>query len=122
MASLLTVFLDNQGSDSRRGMSIVLINVIGQTGPFLGNNVFSATSAPRYIKGMSVCAAFMFFSAILALCQRWLLTWENAKLEQRYGAAAQGESNGISMEDQTPGAETKDAAMENYGPNFRYVL
>lgn len=94
-------------------MSIVLINLIGQCGPFLGTNVFPTSQAPRYIEGMSVCAAFMFFSAVLALVQRLLLSWENSRLDRKYGAIAK---NGV-------GAESEDVvALENYGPNFRYVL
>ncbi|KAI1775691.1 MFS general substrate transporter [Hypoxylon cercidicola] len=124
--NILGLTLNNQGSDSRRGMSIVLINLVGQCGPFVGTNVFPSTSAPRYIMGMSVCAAFMFFSALLALGQRWLLTWENTKLDRQYGATAQSnaltESNDISMENRTTDVEAKGAAVENYGPNFRYVL
>lgn len=92
-------------------MSIVLINLIGQCGPFLGTNVFPEEDEPRYIKGMSICAAFMFFSALLALSQRVLLMWENRRLDSKYGPinkGAQGKSEGV--------------AVENYGPNFRYVL
>lgn len=100
--------LDNQGSDTRRGASIVLINLIGQCGPFLGTNVFPASQSPRFVEGMSICAAFMFFSAILALAQRLLLSWENKKLDRKYGAMKSGEG--------------KDLATENYGPNFRYIL
>ncbi|KAI1805747.1 MFS general substrate transporter [Daldinia bambusicola] len=108
--NILGLTLNNQGSDTRRGMSIVLINLVGQCGPFLGTNVFPTSEGPRYIKGMSVCAAFMFFSALLALLQRLLLMWENAQLDRKYGAKEKA------------AAESKDIAAENYGPNFRYVL
>ncbi|KAI1170952.1 MFS general substrate transporter [Nemania sp. FL0916] len=112
--NILALTLNNQGSDTRRGMSIVLINLIGQTGPFLGNNIFPTSESPRYIKGMSICAAFMFFSAFLALAQRFLLSWENAKLDRKYGTiAAQEEANKEASE---------NIAAENYGPNFRFVL
>ncbi|KAL2153708.1 hypothetical protein VTH82DRAFT_4863 [Thermothelomyces myriococcoides] len=109
--NILALTLNNQGNDTRRGMSIVLINLIGQCGPFLGTNVFPEEDEPRYIKGMSICAAFMFFSALLALSQRVLLMWENRRLDSKYGPinkGAQGKSEGV--------------AVENYGPNFRYVL
>jgi hypothetical protein len=111
---LLTSSPDNQGSDTRRGMSIVLINLVGQCGPFLGTNIFPLEEKPRYIKGMSICAAFMFFSALLALSQRVLLAWENKRLDKKYGAVAKPETR----------AGTREGAVgaENYGPNFRYVL
>lgn len=93
-------------------MSIVLINLVGQCGPFLGTNVFPSRQGPRYIEGMSICAAFMFFSAILALAQRQLLVWENSKLDRKYGAIAKDRTS----------SKPEDTALENYGPNFRYVL
>ncbi|AEO60787.1 hypothetical protein MYCTH_2316249 [Thermothelomyces thermophilus ATCC 42464] len=109
--NILALTLNNQGNDTRRGMSIVLINLIGQCGPFLGTNVFPLEERPRYIKGMSICASFMFFSAILALSQRVLLMWENRKLDRKYGP----------VKKETEG-KSESVAVENYGPNFRYVL
>lgn len=93
-------------------MSIVLINVVGQCGPFLGTNMFPTSDGPRFIKGMSVCAAFMFFSAFLAFSQRLLLMWENVKLDREYGTTTKDKTT----------AKSKEVAAENYGPNFRYVL
>ncbi|KAI1480366.1 MFS general substrate transporter [Daldinia eschscholtzii] len=110
--NILGLTLNNQGSDTRRGMSIVLINLIGQCGPFLGTNVFPTSEGPRFIKGMSVCAAFMFFSTLLAFFQRLLLMWENAQLDRKYGTNTKDKTTGNS----------KDIAAENYGPSFRYVL
>ncbi|KAL7626386.1 hypothetical protein AAE478_003158 [Parahypoxylon ruwenzoriense] len=110
--NVLGLTLNNQGSDTRRGMSIVLINLIGQCGPFLGTNVFPARQRPRYVEGMSICAAFMFFCAVLALIQRILLMWENSKLDRKYGTVTKDGT----------GNESRDVAVENYGPNFRYVL
>ncbi|KAF3070851.1 High-affinity nicotinic acid transporter [Daldinia childiae] len=110
--NILGLTLNNQGSDARRGMSIVLINVVGQCGPFLGTNVFPTSDGPRFIKGMSICAAFMFFSAFLAFSQRLLLMWENVKLDKKYGTITKDKTT----------AKSKEVAAENYGPNFRYVL
>lgn len=103
---------DNQGSDSRRGTSIVMINLIGQCGPFLGTTRFPSSQAPRYVQGMSICAAFMFFSALLALAQRLLLAWENRRLDRKYGSVATTKNVGA----------TDGLVVENYGPGFRYVL
>ncbi|KAL4820434.1 major facilitator superfamily domain-containing protein [Aspergillus spinulosporus] len=89
IANILPWVLNNQGSDSRRGMGIVILNIIGQCGPFLGTNVFPTSDGPRYIRGQSICAAFMFFNAILALSLRFLLSWENKRLEQKYGPQSQ---------------------------------
>ncbi len=112
--SMLTQQLpDNQGSDTRRGAGLVIINVIGQCGPILGTRLYPTKQAPRYIKGMTICAAFMFFAAAMAFALRILLIWENRKLDQVYNDKS-GE-----------GRETDQGAaiaVEDYGPNFRYVL
>ena len=107
----LTMVSDNQGSDTRRGAGLVLINLVGQCGPILGTRLYPATQAPRYVEGMSICAAFMFFTTLLALGLRTYLVWENGKLDQKYGARALAE-----------GYDKDTVAVENYGPRFRYVL
>ncbi len=105
--------LDNQGSDTRRGAGLVIINVIGQCGPILGTRLYPTAQGPRYIKGMSICAAFMFFSAVMAFALRILLVWENRKLDQKYIKQSEGER------ETDQGAAV---AVEDYGPRFRYVL
>ncbi|KAI9744824.1 MAG: hypothetical protein M1818_001749 [Claussenomyces sp. TS43310] len=109
--NILAWTLNNQGSDTRRGAGLVLINLVGQCGPILGTRLYPTSEKPRYIKGMSVCAAFMFFTAVLALTLRSLRVWNNKKLDRERGDALAGE-----------GHHHIDTAVENYGPNFRYVL
>ncbi|KAI9701865.1 MAG: hypothetical protein M1836_001209 [Candelina mexicana] len=113
IANILPWVLNNQGSDTRRGVGIALLNLIGQCGPLLGTNIYPSKDGPRYVKGLSVCAAFMFFNGFLAISLRTLLAWENKKLDQKYGPkGAQGDviefGTGI--------------GEENYGANYRYVL
>lgn len=105
--------LDNQGSDTRRGGSIIILNIIGQCGPFLGTNMFPSSAAPRYVKGMSVCAAFMFFTTLLAVTLRFLLVWENRRLDQKYGPK---------VEPDPSKPVDRPVAEEDYGANFRFVL
>lgn len=107
---------DNQGSDSRRGMGIVILNVVGQCGPFLGSNIFPSEDGPRYVKGQAICAAFMFFTTFLALSLRALLAWENKRLDQKYGTKAEREARKAGEKE---GVVTPE---ENYGPDFRFVL
>ena len=107
-----TVSLDNQGSDSRRGTGIVILNIIGQCGPLLGTNIFPTSDSPRYIKGQSICAAFIFFNGFLAFGLRTLLKWENKKLDEKYA----------SQVDQVGAGEESLAGEENYGPTYRYIL
>ncbi|KAJ5195356.1 Major facilitator superfamily domain general substrate transporter [Penicillium cinerascens] len=112
IANILPWVLNNQGSDTRRGGGIILLNIVGQCGPFLGTNVFPDKQAPRFIKGMSICAAFMFFTTLLALGLRFLLVWENHRLDKKYGPKVKVET----VKGDTPVAE------DNYGASFRYVL
>lgn len=85
----------------------MLLNVVGQCGPLLGTRLYPKSEKPDYTKGHAICAAFMAFTALLALCLRCLLMWENSKLAQTCPAVDDAEN-----------AEGE----ENYGPSFRYVL
>ena len=120
IANILPWVLNNQGSDTRRGAGIVLLNLIGQCGPLLGTNVFPPAEAPRYVKGMAISAAFTFFTGVLAVGLRCLLVWENGKLDHLHGVkgARDGEGKG-GGEGEVGGVKT---ATENYGPDFRFIL
>lgn len=96
-------------------MGMVILNVVGQCGPFLGTNIFPSRDGPRYVRGQAVCAAFMFFTTFLALSLRMLLAWENKRLDRAYGTKAEREAR---RSDEKGGAVSE----ENYGPDFRYVL
>ena len=117
IANILPWVLNNQGSDTRRGAGILLLNVIGQCGPLLGTNVFPTNEAPRYIKGMAISAAFTFFTGFLAFGLRMLLQRENRKLDREFGSNKERKMN-------QPGAEGQEMEVgeENYGPTFRYIL
>lgn len=126
IANIIPWVLNNQGSDTRRGMGIVILNLIGQCGPLLGTRIFPASQGPRYVKGQSICAAFMFFNAFLALSLRTLLQWENRKLDRKFGAVAVEQQMEARNQATVGGekAEEADANVgeENYGKNFRFVL
>ena len=126
IANILPWVLNNQGSDTRRGAGIMLLNLIGQCGPLLGTNVFPPNEGPRYIKGMAISAAFTFFTGVLALGLRTLLVWENRKLDDKYGVIGKrGGKGGGGQMDPANGViedEGAGAGQENYGPNFRYIL
>lgn len=110
--------IDNQGSDTRRGIGIVILNVIGQCGPLLGTNIFPKSEGPRYVKGQSICAAFIFFNGLLAFGLRRMLVWENKKLDEKYGSRV---APTVSRTGDQTGKESA-VAEENYGPTFRYIL
>lgn len=120
IANIIPWVLNNQGSDTRRGMRIVILNVVGQCGPLLGTRVFPSRQAPRYVEGQSICAAFMGLNALLALSLRTLLVWENRKLDRKYGVVGQEERP------RTDKGEEKVVhayvGEENTGATFRFVL
>lgn len=128
IANILPWVVNNQGSDTRRGMGIVLLNLVGQCGPLLGTRVFPLKQAPRYVEGQSICAAFMFFNALLALGLRTLLVWENGRLDRKYGKVDRvgvTESKVVdvaAVEKADEDADGDGEATENYGRRFRYVL
>jgi len=121
IANILPWVLNNQGNDTRRGAGIVILNLVGQCGPLLGTRLYPTNEGPYYVKGQSVCAAFMFFTTLLALGLRCLLWWENKKLDKQYGTLAEQKSQ---AEASGTAGNTKgnSAGVENYGALYRYVL
>ncbi|KAF1848432.1 MFS general substrate transporter [Cucurbitaria berberidis CBS 394.84] len=120
IGNVLPWVINNQGSDTRRGTGIVILNLIGQCGPLLGTRLYPSSEKPLYVKGQSVCAAFMFLFCFLALGLRALLVWENGKLDGKYGTIAQQK---LAMQEAAGRGEAKrEVGVENYGPLFRYVL
>ena len=55
----------------------------------------------------------MVFAAVMALALRILLVWENRRLDQKYANRS---------EEGTETDQGAAVAVEDYGPNFRYVL
>jgi len=121
IANVLPWVTNNQGSDTRRGTGIVILNLVGQCGPLLGTRLYPTSEGPFYVKGQSVCAGFMFLFCILALVLRTILVWENKRLDNKYGTVAQQRL--AMQEERSRGGESKgEVGVENYGPLFRYVL
>ncbi|KAF2477678.1 pantothenate transporter liz1 [Lindgomyces ingoldianus] len=120
IANILPWVLNNQGSDTRRGAGIVLLNLIGQCGPLLGTRLYPSSEGPFYVKGQAVCAAFMFFTTVLVITLRTILVWENKKLDREYGTLQEQKRAAREAELRREGRG--ELAVENYGPLFRYVL
>ncbi|KAI9821665.1 MAG: hypothetical protein M1827_002246 [Pycnora praestabilis] len=74
---IITWTINNQDSDSKKGMGITLLNLIGQCGPLLGTRLYPDSDKPYYVKGMSICAGFMLFVFVLSLVLRFSLSREN---------------------------------------------
>lgn len=116
IANMLPWVLNNQGSDTRRGVGFAIFSLMGQVGPFLGTRLFPTNDKPRYVKGASVSAAFMFFNVLLAAGLRYRLSRMNQKLDQEYPTNVDVEMHNGKEE------EVSNVEVENYGSSFRYVL
>ncbi|KAE9371599.1 MFS transporter-like protein [Stipitochalara longipes BDJ] len=110
IGNILPWVMNNQGSDTRRGTGIAIINVVGQCGPLLGTRLYPTSEQPYFRKGMWVCAAFMLFNGALALSLRFLLVWENKKLDEKFGPVLSQKG------------DVASGGKENSGPGFRYIL
>ncbi|KAK3692471.1 major facilitator superfamily transporter [Podospora appendiculata] len=81
--NLLPWILNNQGTDSARATSIVLINFIGQCGPLLGTRLFPADQAPYHMTGILICGLLMLFTSALAAILSYVFMSRNRELERR---------------------------------------
>jgi dipeptide/tripeptide permease len=126
IGNILPWVLNNQGSDTKRGTGIAILNLVGQCGPLLGTRVYPASDSPYYRLGMWVCAGFMLFNGLLAFGLRCLLVWENRRLDEKYGSAGVARQGGLGglERGQTEEERLKEAGIgdENDGPRFRYIL
>ncbi|EFQ94385.1 hypothetical protein PTT_07951 [Pyrenophora teres f. teres 0-1] len=120
IGNVLPWVTNNQGSDTRRGTGIIVLNLVGQCGPLLGTHLYPKSEKPLYVKGQSVCAGFMFLFCILSLLLRTVLVWENKKLDKKHGTVA--EQKLARQEAIERGEQVQEITLENYGPMFRYVL
>ncbi|TAQ83266.1 hypothetical protein B7494_g8409 [Chlorociboria aeruginascens] len=96
IGNILPWVLNNQGSDTKRGMGIVMLNTIGQCGPLLGTRLYPGGEQPYYRKA-----------------------WENRKLDKKFGSVARMDARGGL--DGGVQAEIGEGD-EDDGPRFRYVL
>lgn len=68
---------------------------------------------PYYVTGFAVCAAFMFFNALLAITLRTYLVWENKKADKREAQVVAG------MDEKKL---AQNVAVDNEGFGFRNIL
>ncbi|KZF23271.1 MFS general substrate transporter [Xylona heveae TC161] len=75
--------INNQDSAVKKGMGMTILNVVAQCGPLIGTRLYPDEDGPLYLRGMSICAGFMLFVALLAVTLRMLLLRENRKLDEQ---------------------------------------
>ncbi|TPX18857.1 uncharacterized protein E0L32_011472 [Thyridium curvatum] len=120
IANILPWVLNNQGTDAKRGVGIAMLNIIGQCGPLLGTRVFPVTDKPYYVKGMAICAAFMFFNAFLAISLRTYFVWKNKQFERAEAAAVASGGGGDDKGQQLADMATATEIEGTFG--YRYIL
>ncbi|KAF1838097.1 MFS general substrate transporter [Decorospora gaudefroyi] len=108
---IITWTLNNQESDSKKGTGMAVLNIIGQMGPLVGTSIFPDEDGPYYVKGMSICAAFMLLAGVLAAMLRWVLIRENRKLRQN---GSGGEYAGVPVDE--------GGSMLNSRKTFEFML
>jgi MFS family permease len=87
---IITWNINNQGSDSKKGTGMAILNVIGQMGPLIGIRLFPEEDSPWYTNGMAICASYMLFVAILAMVLRIVLAVQNRRLRRERRAEYAG--------------------------------
>ncbi len=83
---IITWTLNNQDSDSKKGTGVALLNMIGQLGPLVGTRLYPDEDKPYYVRGMSICAAFMILVGVLSVSLRGVLVRENRRRDMAYAA------------------------------------
>ena len=81
VALIITWTMDNRHAAEGKGTGVALMNIIGQLGPLVGTRLYPDNDAPYYVKGMSICAAFMLAVGVLTVLLRYILRRENMHLE-----------------------------------------
>ncbi|KAF2769581.1 MFS general substrate transporter [Teratosphaeria nubilosa] len=81
--ALLLAWVSNiHAAESRRAGGFTVLATLGQCGPLLGTNVFPATEAPYYHKGLWISAAMCLMVAVVACILSLWLIWENKKMDK----------------------------------------
>ena len=83
---IITWTINNQETHSRKGTGVVMLNVLGQCGPLIGTKLYPDSDKPYFVKGMLVCAGFMFLVAVLSLWLRFILAAKNRRMGPAYSA------------------------------------
>lgn len=85
-------------TESKRAGGNVVLATIGQCGPLLGTNVFPASEAPFYRKGMWISAGMCIFVGVMAILLSSILIAENKKLEKAGVIPRKGENRRESVQ------------------------
>ncbi|GJE91439.1 MFS general substrate transporter [Phanerochaete sordida] len=68
---------------AKRTAAIAIVNGVGNLGTLMGSYVWKAEWGPNYHQSMIIGLATLAFSTVLAVGMRYLLIWENNRLDGR---------------------------------------
>jgi len=93
IACIIAWTMNNQEGNTRKGVGMTILNIVGQLGPLIGTRLYPDTDRPYFIRGMVVCAVAMAVVGVLAFVLRVVLVKENGKRAQE--ANAEGADDGL---------------------------
>ncbi|KAJ3547216.1 hypothetical protein NM208_g1619 [Fusarium decemcellulare] len=81
----ITWLLNNQGGETKRGIGLAIIAILGQCSSFLSSTVYPKTDAPFFVKGCAIGCALTFLITVLSLGLHFKLDFENRKRDREFG-------------------------------------
>ncbi|GAC96687.1 transporter [Pseudozyma hubeiensis SY62] len=85
--------MDNQASESKKGLGLVIFATIGQCGPLLGTHLFPASEAPYYVRGTAVSAGLLLFGVLVSAGLSVRFWSVNRRRDRRDATVEQGGEN-----------------------------
>ncbi|KAL8934509.1 MAG: hypothetical protein Q9211_005190 [Gyalolechia sp. 1 TL-2023] len=98
---LITWTINNQESDAKKGTGVVILNIIGQLGPFIGTALYPEDDQPYYIRGMAACTVFMLVVAALSLWLRRFLQNKNIERDAMCSIAEGEEEEDLALHNES---------------------
>ncbi|KAI8663779.1 hypothetical protein NCS57_00980100 [Fusarium keratoplasticum] len=104
----ITWLLNNQGGETKRGIGIAVIAILGQCSSFLSSAMYPKKDAPFFVRGCAIGCALTFMITILSLGLHFKLDHENRKRDREFGPVEDHEQLDVTL-------------MGDKHPKFRYL-
>ncbi|KAM6530191.1 hypothetical protein FALCPG4_008315 [Fusarium falciforme] len=104
----ITWLLNNQGGETKRGIGIAVIAILGQCSSFLSSAMYPKKDAPFFVRGCAIGCALTFMMTILSLGLHFKLDHENRKRDREFGPVEDHEQLDVTL-------------MGDKHPKFRYL-
>ncbi|KAM0424538.1 hypothetical protein ACHAPT_010254 [Fusarium lateritium] len=104
----ITWLLNNQGGETKRGIGIAVIAILGQCSSFLSSAMYPKKDAPFFVRGCAIGCALTFLITILSLGMHFKLAHENRKKDREFGPVEDHEQIDVTI-------------LGDKHPKFRYL-